>query len=276
MVALAFGQVGFNRRLDWRLRSLLALLIVLVFLRGLAGAPGWISGWLPPAIALYGALAIGAPALTGWLTLAGAVVAALLVPSMASFVLAGDNPYSLGTRLDAWRIMGEIIAAQPILGSGPANYYFQTPQYEIRGYAVSFSSHNTYIDITAQTGILGSLCLVAFVVAMGRRILALRGRCGRGFTNGFFVGATGGFVGTLAAGMLGDWIFPFVYNVGLDGLRTSLPAWALLGGLHALGRVVERPQAQACSLLKLQPGREAIEGPDDADAREQYENRVDG
>lgn len=242
MVALAFGQVGFNRRLDWRLRSLLALLIVLVFLRGFVGAPGWISGWLPPAIALYGALAIGAPALTGWLTLAGVIVAALLAPSMASFVLGGDNPYSLGTRLDAWRIMGAIIAGQPILGSGPANYYFLTPQYEIRGYAVPFSSHNNYIDIAAQTGILGLLCFVAFAVAVGRRILALRGRCGSGFTNGFFVGATGGFVGTLAAGMLGDWIFPFVYNVGLDGLRTSLPAWTLLGSLLALDRIVDRSQ----------------------------------
>ena len=41
-------------------------------------------------------------------------------------------------------------------------------------------------------------------------------------------------IGTLASGMLGDWFLPFVYNVGLAGMRSSILFWVFLGGLLAL------------------------------------------
>jgi hypothetical protein len=31
--------------------------------------------------------------------------------------------------------------------------------------------------------------------------------------------------------MLGDWILPFFYNIGLTGFRASMLAWIFLGGL---------------------------------------------
>jgi hypothetical protein len=34
--------------------------------------------------------------------------------------------------------------------------------------------------------------------------------------------------------MLGDWVLPFVYNIGLQGFRTGLLAWLFLGGLVVL------------------------------------------
>jgi hypothetical protein len=36
------------------------------------------------------------------------------------------------------------------------------------------------------------------------------------------------------AGMFGDWVLPFFYNVGLQGFRTSMLAWLFLGGLLSL------------------------------------------
>jgi hypothetical protein len=33
---------------------------------------------------------------------------------------------------------------------------------------------------------------------------------------------------------LGDWVLPFVYNVGLAGFRSSMIGWIFLGGLVAL------------------------------------------
>jgi hypothetical protein len=38
----------------------------------------------------------------------------------------------------------------------------------------------------------------------------------------------------MVAAMLGDWVLPFVYNVGLDGFRSSGLAWMFLGAAIAL------------------------------------------
>ncbi|HSM56423.1 MAG TPA: hypothetical protein VK879_09745, partial [Candidatus Sulfomarinibacteraceae bacterium] len=62
----------------------------------------------------------------------------------------------------------------------------------------------------------------------------LRQRVPEGFARAYVYGVLGGTVGTLAAGMLGDWVIPFVYNVTLNGFRTSVIAWVFLGGLVAL------------------------------------------
>ena len=52
--------------------------------------------------------------------------------------------------------------------------------------------------------------------------------------------------GSLVAGMLGDWIFPFVYNVGFFGFRASLFTFLFLGGLVALARILDgQPPADA-------------------------------
>jgi hypothetical protein len=34
--------------------------------------------------------------------------------------------------------------------------------------------------------------------------------------------------------MLGDWVLPFVYNVGFGGFRASVLGWLFMGGLVAL------------------------------------------
>ena len=58
-----------------------------------------------------------------------------------------------------------------------------------------------------------------------------------GFASAYVYGAIGGLAGTLVAGMLADWMLPFVYNVGLSGFRASLFPWLFLGGLMSLRRV---------------------------------------
>jgi len=37
--------------------------------------------------------------------------------------------------------------------------------------------------------------------------------------------------------MLGDWILPFLYNIGLMGFRASILFWLFTGGLIALARM---------------------------------------
>jgi O-antigen ligase len=151
------------------------------------------------------------------------------------------DQYSYSTRLDAWLIMFEIIKVNPVLGFGPANYYWYTPLFPIRGYYVPFNSHSQYVDIVAQTGLVGLALFLWFFYEVGRLGLSLRNRVTEGFPRAYVYGALGGLVGTLAAAALVDWVIPFVYNVGFNGFRASVLAWIFLGGLVSLERM-ERSQ----------------------------------
>ena len=61
-----------------------------------------------------------------------------------------------------------------------------------------------------------------------------------GFARAYVYGALGGIAGTLVAAALGDWVLPFVYNIGLRGMRASLLGWMFMGGLVALEQMLSR------------------------------------
>lgn len=243
LAALAFSQAAFNRALGLPWRLALAGLVAATFYVALGQSKDWLSGWVPPLIAVAATLVIGAPRLGPFVVITAALVAAANYPHVAALVMGSDNEYSMSTRLEAWRIMAQIIAINPILGLGFANYYWYTPLFPILGYAVSFNSHNNYIDIAAQTGLLGLGCFLWFVLALGRLGWHVRTRVPRGFAQAYVYGALGGLAGTLVAAGLGDWVLPFVYNIGFSGFRSSVLGWVFLGGLVALEQVVARERS---------------------------------
>ena len=155
LVALAFSQSFFNCRLAPILRIALASVVIGVFSVNLIQDQVWASGWFPPLITLLVILISGAPRLGGSILLMGIPLLALNWDRVLSVVLSGDNQYSLVTRLEAWRLLGGIIKINPLFGLGPANYYWYTPSSPILGYSVNFNSHNNYIDLVAQIGLLG-------------------------------------------------------------------------------------------------------------------------
>jgi hypothetical protein len=128
------------------------------------------------------------------------------------------------------------------LGLGLSNYYWYTPLFPILGYTSYFSSHNNYVDLIAQTGLIGLACFLWLAWQIGRLGWELRSEVPDNFAKAYVIGALGGLAGTLATGMLGDWILPFVYNVGMVGMRSSLFAWMFLGGLVALEQIVRHPK----------------------------------
>lgn len=236
LVALAFSQAAFNRRLDVGWRLVLGGLVLATVYWSLFPARSWASGWLPPLVAVVVILWAGAPRLGLLITVVGGALVLLRLNDVTGMVMVNEE-YSAMTRWEAWRILGEIIKINPVLGLGPANYYHYTPLYPILGYAVEFNSHNQYIDIVAQTGLLGLLCFVWFVWEVGRLGWRMRRSVPDGFPKAYLYGALGGLAGTLVAGMLGDWVLPYVYNVGLDGMRSSVLAWLFLGGIVVLERL---------------------------------------
>jgi O-antigen ligase len=229
LVAMAFSQAIFNDDLHpgWRmaLGGLALLTLYVLFFMKFADKSGWLS-----AFVCIGAI-IGA---RSWrLGLALVPVAALAVLYLWTGIV-GTDEYSLTTRFDAWSIMAQIIKINPVLGLGFANYYWYTPLFPIRGYAVSFNSHNNYVDILAQTGLVGLVCFLWLLWELGWLGWRMRDRAQSGFAKAYVYGALGGLAGMVVAGMLGDWVLPFFYNVGMNGFRSSMLGWLFLGGLVSL------------------------------------------
>ncbi|HWQ03784.1 MAG TPA: O-antigen ligase family protein [Longilinea sp.] len=237
LFCIALAQLMFNNSLTFKWKFVLGLVLVVFVYNAFFERRDWVSGWLPAMLGGGVILFMASKKFRIPLLVFGFLILALNWQQIRGIVMVGDNQYSLMTRLDAWEIMFKIIAINPILGVGPANYYFLTPLFPILGYSVQFNSHNNYIDLLAQTGIIGLglfIWLMVEIIVLGLR---MRKNMSSGFDLAFVYGVIGGMAGTLAAGMLGDWVIPFVYNVGFAGFRSSLIGWFFIGGLLALNRL---------------------------------------
>ena len=233
LVAMAFSQSAFNQDLrpGWRLALgglVLVTFYVLFFLKFADK-----SGWIPSLVCIV--TIVGFRSWRAGLVLIP--VAAITALYLTTGVMRSEE-YSFSTRFDAWSIMAQIIKINPVLGLGFANYYWYTPLFPIRGYAVSFNSHNNYVDIVAQTGFVGLFCLLLFFWRIGWLGWRLREQAPAGFAQAYAYGALGGLAGMVVAGMMGDWVLPFFYNIGLSGFRSSMLGWLFLGGLVNLEQMV--------------------------------------
>lgn len=236
IVAVTVSQAFFNRSLGLAARLGLLGITALVMGHSLLQVSSWASGWAPPLVAIGAIVLLRFPRLT----LASAMVAIPLglfaIDYLPSGLLA-DEQYSLLTRQEAWRVLWNLVERSPIVGTGMANYYYYTENFPILGWYVRFISHNNYQDLLVQTGFLG--LLVFSWLAVEAIVLAYRlsTTLTPGFSRAYAVGVFGGVAGSLASGMLGDWIVPFYYNAGVLGFRSSLLFWLFLGGLVSLRRL---------------------------------------
>lgn len=241
LVVMMLSQALFNSKLalPWRV-ALIALTLARLYV-ALFQTRAWTSGWAPVLVALVAMIWVARPRWAMPLSMIGGAAAIVMFEQIYNMVVIGDNEYSTITRLEAWKIVAKIASVNPILGLGPGNYRSYTVLYPILGWYVEFNSHNNYVDIFAQTGILGLICYFWFFIVVARLGLRLRNRVpAGGFTQAFVYGAIGGLVGTLFAGVLGDWVLPFVYNIGIYGLRGSIFAWLFLGGLVAIEQMLAK------------------------------------
>jgi len=257
LTAISFSQAVFNTRLPSSWRVALGILTSATFYYCFIENRDWTSGWAPSLVALLVVLWVGAPKLALRLSIFMGICLLLAAPYLYGLVMGGDNEYSAMTRAEAARILWEIIRINPVLGIGFANYYHYTPLFPILGYSVQFNSHNNYVDLLAQTGFVGFAAFGWVMVAIGRLAWRLRTRVEEGFAQAYVYGAIGGLVASLVAAALGDWLLPFVYNIGFNGFRASVLAWMFLGGLLVIERVALKQE------LRTAPGASRIRvGPD--------------
>jgi hypothetical protein len=229
LIALSSSQIIYNNQLTRRSRAMLIALVLLTFYVAIFQAFDWKSGWVPPVVSVLVLLGIR---YRNQIVFATPFV--VMIALYFAINLIATDEYSWGTRTDAWRIILEISRVSPLLGMGFANYYWYTPLFPIRGWSVSFNSHSQYVDLIAQTGYLGLIAFFWVFFAVGRLSFNLARRMSDGFARAYSYGVLAGIAATLVAGYLGDWVLPFVYNVGLRGFRASILPWIFMGGVIAL------------------------------------------
>jgi O-antigen ligase len=162
-------------------------------------------------------------------------------------VIGNESDESGNTRLAAWQVNWEVTGKHLLLGTGPAGYaaYYMS-YFPDEGMA----THSNYVDVIAQTGIVGlGLCEWFFLglAWLGYKLcLRLRGR--GDFEEALANAAFAGTIGCIVAMGFGDWLFPFAYTQTIIGFDYEVYSWLFMGMIPVLGRLAALTSEVAPSL----------------------------
>lgn len=242
LAGLAGGQLLFERRAlsPWRAFLIVVLLAVLVYAFRLqqeatsnwvgVGAVAGVLVWLRwPRLRL--------PIVVFFMAL---LLLGVLIPNIYQFA-GGDAEWHLSgaSRLVLIERVVGVAMRNPITGLGPAAYRPYANMAPLQ-YGQAFwikpqiNSHNNYVDIFAQTGLLGLGLFLWFIAEVGWLGWRLHQRYQQGVTAGYVNGMLAALAGIVVVMLFLDWFLPFVYNVGFPGFQASLLVWLFLGGLVAI------------------------------------------
>lgn len=232
MVTLPLSQAIYNNHLSLRSKAVLYGIVALTFFVALVQQNDWKSGWVPAGLV--------AAVLVGWKfrkVLPFTIPFVLMVAAYLAQDLISTDEYSWGTRVDAWLVVLDIARVSPIIGLGFSNYYWYAQIFTIRGYRIRFNSHSQFVDIIAQTGVLGLACFLWILFEIGKMAYRLMNELPEGFAKAYAYGIFASVFGSLMAAFLVDWLLPFAYNIGLDGVRASVLPWIFFGGLISIEQI---------------------------------------
>jgi hypothetical protein len=244
VIATAVGLALFNQKLatGWRLALI-----------GLAGAwvyyafvleIHWLAGWLPGVLAV--ALIVYSRSRKLFVVLAVIALIILLVRSdyyINQFFVneAGESGY---TRLDAWAQNWRITKDHLLFGTGPAGYAVYYMSYFPDQ---AMATHNNYLDIVAQTGLVGMALVAWFFIAQlvmaVRLVRRLRGR--RDFYEAMANVSLAGTLACIVIMAFGDWLFPFAYTQTIAGYDYALYNWIFMGFTLAIDRLTRGDAPEA-------------------------------
>lgn len=179
----------------------LALGLAALVLTGSFGA----SVGLAAGIATFVALWRTRERRRGWVVAAGsaaaglAILLALFTPLVSKMA---EKSFSMHVRRAYWQAAGTTIGRSPLLGVGLDNYQDFYPQDKPETQTETRYAHNDYLQILAETGIVGGVAFAALLVFALRRALS-RGEPSSGPSTSlpsWLVPAAG------AAGLVGSWM----------------------------------------------------------------------
>lgn len=250
-MSFALALALLNRQLNWVLRVLLLAYVGLWVYWAFYIRLEWLSGWVPAFLAAV----VIAFLRSKWLFI---VLVVVMLVGVGGYYwrmeFQHESQTSGSTRLAAYRINWRVTGKHLLFGTGPAGYasyymsYFPTE---------AMASHSNYIDIVAQTGIVGLFFILWFfgAQAWGGYKLRLKLQGQGDFAESLNVAVLAGTASCVIAMALGDWVFPFVYTQGIIGFDLAMLNWLFMGSLWALrSNLVSETATEG----KLQMIREAV------------------
>ncbi|MBL8092749.1 MAG: O-antigen ligase family protein [Anaerolineales bacterium] len=254
IIALAAGLALFHRGLTILQRGALAALAGAYVVWGVILHVTWMAGWLPGMLALA-IMIVNRSKFAAILTVL--LVALVLVASLASVdqIIANENAESGSTRLMAWAVNWSITKDHLLFGTGPAGYAAYYMTYIPRN---AMATHSNYIDILAETGLIGFaiyLWMFATIALLGFRLCwRLRGR--GDFLQALANAAFAGSIACIVIMAFGDWVIPFAYTQTIMGFDYCVYNWIFMGTLVVIDRLVPPGSGpQSAPALSTVPGR---------------------
>lgn len=238
VVALSVSLALFYRALSSISRLLLLLLAGLWMYWGFGLHVDWLAGWLPGMIALGLLLLMRSRSLfiVGLLVL---VLIILINPEYYLDIIEIETQRSLNTRVAAWNLNWQVTGEHLTFGTGPGGYAAYYMSYFPHQ---AMATHNNYVDILAQVGIIGLGFLTWFFGALAWIGFRLHQRVkGRGdFIEAMGNAAFVGLIGSLVMMAFGDWIIPFAYTQTIDGYDHAIYSWLFFGCLLVLDIITKK------------------------------------
>jgi O-antigen ligase len=232
--ALALGQLLFNPRQRWYVRLvLLGTVGIWMYIQIQLGL-SWLSGWLPVVLAVGLVTVAYSRKLAVLFALVG-IAYLLSTGEVFSSNLERENLESGVTRTAAWEQTLDIVRDHLFLGTGPAGYHYYLTAYGTFRSGIAQLSHNNYIDVIAQTGMVGFLGYLSFWIGVGLMAWKLlRAPMPSDLLRGLKYAALACYPVTLLSMMLGDWVIPFPYTQTLAGVDYTIWHWMMAGIIIAL------------------------------------------
>jgi O-antigen ligase len=233
IVAPAYGLLIAQPRIPWYWRVVLVVLLALTLYRIVVVNDGWLSGWIPSVVVLFVITFLHSRKAFLVALVLGAIVAIASYDFLVYVATINIQDGSL-ERLDLWEQNLEIVRQHWLFGTGPAGYtiYYRTFYEDTR------STHNNYMDILAQFGVVGSAVWLWLCLASLREGWVLIKRAAPGLLRTVAIISTGGWAAALFSMVLGDWVLPYAYNQTIYGFRYTVLSWIFLGTLISIRQIL--------------------------------------
>jgi hypothetical protein len=250
VVGLSFGLALFHRKLAWPWRGLLFVLAGGWIYVRFGQQITWLAGWLPAFVALGVLSFMRSKKLLLVFLVIGVIFIGLNADYYLGSVIEAESEASGHTRLAAWITNWQVTGKHLLLGTGPAGYAAYYMSYFPDN---AMATHSNYIDILAQTGLIGlGLCIwFFFALAWQGYKLCLRLRGQGDFSEGLANAALAGTVSCIVSMAFGDWLFPFAYTQTITGFDYVVYSWLFMGTIPVLDRFLAqtRPGVKEDTLL---------------------------
>ncbi len=247
VAVIGIGQALFNKQLSPSARLLAGFAGGgWLFVQVIIGI-NWLSGWIPVVVGLVAMFFLYSRRLF-FLAVALAMVVVVIKLDDLNDVVEAENQESGVTRLDAGQHSFAIFERHFLFGTGPAGYHYYLD-------GAAHLSHNNYLDILSQTGVVGFALYILMWLLVGWSCLkAFLTSPPDTFQSGLSAALISGWCVTMLVMALGDWVTPFPYTQTLAGISYTIWPWLLAGlaiGIYADNRQQAEAQAVADSTQQV-------------------------